>query len=268
MNFNKNLDSRYVSFLNSEKERTLELQFYIWQKVGQFFLDHPYIVVDEENEQPERNYYLGRQFVFFNKMTEKLSKLGIANSPVTHKNIQMLADKFKKMKVEGSSVLDTLKKNSKLFRQKDLLSSDEHRDYMRRQWEVLFLQQNKKQEASSFALQAYTWSVKNAIWLLQTIYSAKRSELASMTYKYNLNNVGTHEVKAEPETNEYLENMFHNLAMEFVSIKKEIANNLQHDNEAQLRENVINNLKQYIIERDKLFNAGVYASLSKEGTSI
>ena len=268
LTYNQNLDKRYEKFLHDEKERTLELQFYVWQKVGQFFLDHPYIVVDEDKEQTERNYYLGRQFVFFNKMTEKLNRLGMADSPVTHSNIELLAEKFKDMKVEGNSVLDTLKKNSKLFRQKNFLSSDEHRGYMKRQWEILFLQQNKKQEASSFALQAYTWSVKNAIWLLQTIYSAKRSELSSMTYKYNLNNTGTHGVKADPSTNEYLENMFHNLAMEFVSIKKEIEVNLSKDNESQLRENVINNIKQYIIERDKLFNTGIYASVSKEGTSI
>lgn len=268
LTYNQNLDERYARFLKNEKERTLELQFYVWQKVGQFFLDHPYIVVDEEKEQPERNYYLGRQFVFFKKMTEKLTNLGMASSPVTHKNIEKLAEHFKDMKVEGSSVMDTLKKNSKLFQQKNFLSSDEHRDYMKRQWEVLFLQQNKKQEASSFALQAYTWSVKNAIWLLQTIYSAKRSELGSMTYKYNLDNTGTQGVKADPNTNEYLENMFHNLAMEFVSIKKEVERNLKNDNESQLRESVINNIKQYIIERDKLFNTGIYASVSKEGNTI
>lgn len=268
LTYNQNLDERYAKFLKNEKERTLELQFYVWQKVGQFFLDHPYIVVDEEKEQPERNYYLGRQFVFFKKMTDKLTSLGMADSPVTHKNIEMLAKRFKEMKVEGSSVMDTLKKNSKLFQQKNFLSSDEHRDYMKRQWEVLFLQQNKKQEASSFALQAYTWSVKNAIWLLQTIYSAKRSELGSMTYKYNLDNTGTQGVKADPNTNEYLENMFHNLAMEFVSIKKEVDRNLKNDNESQLRESVIQNIKQYIIERDKLFNTGIYASVSKEGNTI
>lgn len=270
LDYNKNLDARYMAYLKNEKERTLELQLYIWQKMGQFFLDHPYIVVDEDDEQPERNYYIGRQFIFFNKMTKKLAKMGIANSPKTHKNILALAEKFKDSKRLGESVLDNLKKNSRLFKQKDFLSTVEHRAYMRDQWEILFLQQNKKQEASSFSLQAYTWSVRNAIWLLQTIYSAKRSEVGLMAYKYNLDNHGTHETRAQGTTNEYLENMFHNLAMEFVSIKKEMAENLPGDNEAKLRENVINNIKQYLVERDRLLNAGVFAATdeSDDSTSI
>lgn len=255
----RNLDERLSRFLNNEKERTLELQFYIWQKLGQFFIDYPYIVVDQDNEQPQRNYYIGRQFVFFKKITEKLTQMGIANSPKTHKNIEVLAKKFGKMKIEGSSVLDTLKKNSKLFQQKDYLSSEEHRSYMKRHWEVLFMQQNKKQEASSFSLQSYTWSVKNALWLLQTIYSAKRSELWKLVANYNLDNSSSPKERPTPEMNEYLANMFNNLVMEYVSIKKEMVENLPADNEAYLRENVINNIKSYLIERDKLFNNGNYA---------
>jgi len=259
LDFNTDLDARYLAFLKNEEQRTIELQFYIWQKMGQFFIDHPYIVVDQDNEQPERNYYVGRQFVFFKTMTEKLTNLGLADSPVTHKNIEMLAKKFSDLRIEGDNVIDNLKKNSKLFNQKNLFSSDEHREYMKRQWEIIFMQQNKKQEASSFALQAYTWSIRNAVWLLQTVYSAKRSELGAMTYKYNLNNLGTSSVTASHTMNQYLENMFHNLTMEYVSIKKEMARNLKNDNEAHLRENVVNNVKNYLLERDKLFNSGVFA---------
>ncbi|MBT4793215.1 MAG: hypothetical protein HON90_16705 [Halobacteriovoraceae bacterium] len=268
LEYYKELDPKYSAFLKNETKRTLELQFYIWQKLGQFFLDHPYIVVDEEKEQTQRNYYLGRQFIFFQTMTKKLTELGIADSPVTHKNIKMLAEQFSDMKIEGNSVLDTLKKNSKIFQQKNFLSTDEHRSYMKRQWEVLFMQQNKKQEASSFSLQAYTWSIRNAIWLLQTIYSAKRSEIASMSFKFDQATLGTHNKQANPVMNEYLENMFNNLTVEFVSIKKEMVDSLPGDNEAQLRENVINNIKVYLIERDKLFNAGIYASNASVSTNI
>ncbi|MBD65773.1 MAG: hypothetical protein CME62_11235 [Halobacteriovoraceae bacterium] len=261
-------DRRYKLFLKSEKRRTLELQHYIWQKVGQFFIDHPYIVVDQDGEQPEKNYYLGRQFVFFKKMTDKILKLGLDSAPKTHPMVAQLAERYKKMKVEGASVLDTLEKNSQLFKQKDFYSSKELRSYMKRQWEVLFLQQNKKQESASYALQAYTWSIKNAMWLMQTIHSAKRNELATLTYKYNLNNQNTGSVTADPSTNEYLENMFHNLAIEFVSIKREMKANLPNDNEADLRVDVINNLKQYIMERDRLLNTGVYASIHEDEKTI
>lgn len=255
----RNLDQRMVKFLNHEKERTLELQFYIWQKMGQFFIDYPYIVVDQDNEQTQRNYYLGRQFVFFKKITEKLGNMGFANSVKTHKNIEMLAEKFSKLKIEGTTVLDTLKKNSKIFQQQNYLSSEEHRDYMKRHWEVLFMQQNKKQEASSFSLQAYTWSIKNALWILQTIYSAKRSELWKHISNYNLDNTNIQKEKPVVAMNEYFENMFNNLVMEYVSIKKEIVENLPGDNEGQLRENIIRNIKAFLIERDKLFQHSNYA---------
>ncbi len=264
----KTLDKRFIKFIENEKTRTLELQVYIWKKMAQFFLDHPYIVVDQDNEQTERNYYVGRQFVFFNKMTEKLSKHGITESPLTHGKINTLANNFINVRIEGNTVLDTLAKNSKLFRQEDLFNSDELRDYMKRQWEVIFMQQNKKQEAASFALQAYTWSIRNAMWLLQTIYSAKRSELGAIAYKYNLENVGTASIKANPTMNQYLENMFHNLAMEYTSIKKEMTRNLKNDKEFALREDMINNIKQYLVERDKLFNSSVYAKTNTASTQI
>lgn len=264
----KTFDPKYIAFLNNEKARTIEHQTYIWKKIGQFFIDHPYIVVDQDDEQTEKNYYTGRQFVFYKKMTETLKDLGVATAEQTHKKVSVLAKTYKASKIAGSSVLDNLKKNSKLFRQKDLLSSDEHRSYMKAQWETLFLQQNKKQEASSFALQAYTWSVRNAIWLLQSIYSAKRFELNDMNYKFNMDNTGTYQMHAKASQNEYLENMYHNLVMEYVGIRKEMLANLPGDNEAKLRENVIYNIKQYLIERDELFNGEMFAATEEDKVQI
>jgi hypothetical protein len=48
---------------------------------------------------------------------------------------------------------------------------------MQRQWEILYLMQNKTQEASNFGLQMYVWSVRNAIWVLNTLYAQKNHEL-------------------------------------------------------------------------------------------
>ncbi len=260
LKYMKNLDKNLVGFLENEKKRTIELQYYLWQKMGQFFLDHPYIVVDQDSEQPVRNYYTGRQFIFFKKMTDRLSEVSfIKNYPKTHEKIDKLADKFEDMKIEGNSVLDTLKKNSKLFQQKDLFSSDEHRDYMKRQWEVVYMQQLKKQEASSFSLQAYTWSIRNAMWLLQTIYSAKRSELWKHVNNHNLDNTTAPKISADHEMDEYFGNMFNNLVMEYVSIRKEMIHNLAGDSEGHFRENIINNVKAFLMERDALFKTNIYA---------
>lgn len=257
--YHRNLDVRLLNFLNNEKERTLKLQIYLWRKLGQFFIDYPYIVVDEDEEQTQRNYYLGRQFVLFKRMTEKLAKMGVSKNPETHYKVNQLAKHFSEQKVEGSSVLDTLKKNSKVFQQRDYLNSDEHREYMKRHWEILFVQQNKKQEASSFALMMYTGSVKNTMWLLQTFYSAKRSELWKLVANYDLDGKSRKKYTPSATMDEYLGTMFNNLVMEYVSIKKEIVANLKGDNEAFLREKVIQNIKSYLIERDKLFSQDNFA---------
>jgi hypothetical protein len=255
MGYFKNLDSRYRQFLQRELNRSIKTQEYIWRKMAQFFLDHPYIVVDEEKKQTQRDYYVGRAFIFMNEMTTKLSKLNPEVIPASHSKINELAAFYAQTRKEGNSVMESLKQNSKLFSQKDLYSSEELRDYMKRHWEVLFIQQNKKQEASSFGLQAYTWSVKNAIWILQSVYSAKRDDIRNLTYKFNLDNQKTAKVKPGKRISMQYEHLFHMLTMEYVSLKKEFANNLRGDTEAAQREAIIESIKNFLIERDKLYNA-------------
>lgn len=254
--FNNNLDSRFRSFLESELRRTKQLQVYIWKKMAQYFLDHPYIIVDQGNEQNQRDYYVGKSFIFMQEMTEKLSQEKLVQQmPSTHAKVHALAKFYKQAKKQGQGVIDSLKKNSKLFAQKDIFNTMEMRDYMQRHWEVLFLQQNKKQEASSFGLQTYTWSIKNAIWTIQSIYSAKREELGTLAYKFNLNNHNTNKITADKAIDDILESMMHMMTIEYVSIKEEFQKNLKNDEEATLREEVINNIKQYLVDRDKLFNS-------------
>ena len=257
LQYNTNLDVRYKSFLNREITRAENMQVYIWKKMGQFFLDHPFISVDQQNEQKQRDYYVGKAFIFMDEMTQKLSKKNLSAIPATHKKVTALAKFYKQSKIHGISILDTLKKNSKLFKQANLFDTTEFRSYMKDHWEVLFLQQNKKQEASSFGLQTYTWSIKNAIWTMQSIYSAKREELNTLTYKFNLNNQNTSKVMADKDIDDLLESMMHMLTVEYVSIKKEFSNNLKMDEEANLREEIIGNVKSYLKERDQLFSTSV-----------
>lgn len=248
-----NLDQRFKNFLNTELQRIQNDKVYIWTKLGQFFRDHPYIMVDQSNEQSQKDYYIGRAFVFMKRMTDELSELDL-KEPLTHKKVEALADKYADIHQSGDTVMESLKKNSKLFQQKDFFSTTELRSYMKRHWEVLFIQQNKKQEASSFSLQAYTWSIKNAIWILQSLYSTKRDEIETLTYKFNLDNQNTDSVKPLEETNYLYESLMNMATIEFVSIKEEIEKNLENDNEAYLRLSLIKNIKNFLNERDKLFN--------------
>ena len=265
--YNKNLDGRFRAFLESEIERTHAHQVYIWRKTAQFFNDHPYIMVDQDDEQPGKDYYVGRGFVFMEKMTNKLEKMDLAKTPVLHEQIEKLADKFKSLKKEGDSIMETLARNTKLFRQQDIYDTDELRSNLQRHWEVLFLQQNKKQEASSFALQAYTWSVKNAIWIMQALYSAKRDELGTLTYKYNLDNQNTDKIGSDKSNDQLYESLMNMLVLEYVSISKEIANNLPNDTEGVQRKAVIENVKEYLNERDRLFNSKLKMANGEKNTT-
>lgn len=257
LQFFNNLDPKYKSFLQAEIERTENVQVYIWKKMAQFFVDHPYISVDEQEEQNERDYYVGRAFVFMDDITQELEKRNLSKTPATHTKVKKLAKFYRTSKIRRGNILKNLSANSKLFKQKDLFDTKTFRAYMQRHWEVLFLQQNKKQEASSFSLQTYDWSIKNALWTLQSIYSAKREDINTMTYKFNLDNINTAKVQPAQEINELLESMMHMLTIEYVSIKEEFKNNIKNDEEASLRETLIKNEKQYLATRDKLFKSSL-----------
>ena len=249
----KNLQPKYKTFLLKEVKRTQEVQVYIWKKMAQFFLDHPYISLDVQNEQKEKDYYVGRAFIFMDKITQKLAKQNLASTPITHEKVKELASFYKKSRVETGEIVSNLQKNSKLFAGKNLFDTKKLRSYMKGHWEVLFLQQNKKEEASSFSLQTYDWSIRNALWTLQSIYSAKREDINGLTYKFNMDNKNTASIKSNTELNGLLESMMHMLTIEYVSIKEEIKNGLKNDEEAFLREQLISNEKNYLIERDNLF---------------
>lgn len=267
LNYFKNLDGRYKKFLNDEIERATKAKVYIWKKMAQFFLDHPYIVVDQEDKQTQRDYYVGRSFIFMQNMTQDLRKLDPQIIPTTHEQVQKLATFYQQNRVEGSGVMENLQKNSKLFATGDHFSSDKLRQYMKRHWEILFIQQNKKQEASSFGLQAYTWSIKNAIWTLQSIYSLKRDDLMSLSYKFNLDNETKLDIKSDAIIDLQYENLFHMLNIEYVSLKKEFSNNLRGDDESTQREAIIEDIKEFLIDRDKLFHAVLKVAIQDNSQS-
>src|SRR5690606_38195162 len=252
--FNTNLDHRFKSFVNNELNRITEYKFWALERLSQFFLDHPYIAVDQNSEQTQKDVYTSRGFILLKEMATELSELSkMRNLPATHQKIIELATQYKKEKKADPTILGSLKKNSKLFAQKDIFDSSELRSYMKRHWEILFLQQNKKQEASSFGLQSYTWSVRNALWIMQTIVSAKREELPALTYKFNLNNQATQGITADAATTKLYESMLEFLVMEFTGVKKEVAEYLQ-DKEIEKRKEVIDMVWKSFEERDGLYS--------------
>lgn len=251
---NPNLSPKMKQYLFNEISRTQQLQIYLWDRLARFILDQPYVMLDQDKEQKRSDYYVGRSFVFLQEMTNVLSwRYKDLKKPEGFDKIEKLANFYNSTRKEQGTVLKNLEANSDLFKQKDIYDTKEFRSYMKRQWEILFLQNAKAEEASNMGLNMYIWSVRNSIWVLQSIYSTKSDELALLIKRDVSGQMFTPaELTARSRMSMLYETFFHNLTLEYVGIREEIMNRLGKDIESSQRMIVINNLKEFLTDRDKL----------------
>lgn len=261
---NPNLSAKMKQYLFNEVERTQQLQLYLWDRMGRFILDQIYVMLDQDNEQKRSDYYVGRSFVFMQEMTDILSwRYKDFKKPEGYERIEKLAKFYSNNRKEYGSVMKNLKENSDLFQQKDIYNTAEFRSYMKRQWEILFLQNAKAEEASNMGLNMYIWSVRNTAWVLQSMYSAKSEELAMLIKRDTTGSLFTpDEMQARSKISMLYETLFHNLTLEYVGIREELKNRLSKDIEGEQRMIVINNLKEFLTDREKLDGPGL-AKLEK-----
>jgi hypothetical protein len=255
----KDYDPAFIRFAEKEKTRAEEVQFYLWDRNIRFILDHPYTMMDETGEQTQMDHYVGRSFILLRDMTNTLAsrKKGLA-IPSGHERIMELAKKFDSEYKAGGSVLARLKNNSKLFESRDPMDTAELRKAMKRQWEVLYLLQNHAQEASNSGLQLYNWSIRNAVHLLQSLYSTKREELSmiALQFKKGLTRTKISGNASFQQIDSQYEALFHMMVLEFTSIRKELSEHLKNDIEASQRKHLIEGLESFFQERDSLLKTG------------
>jgi hypothetical protein len=125
---------------------------------------------------------------------------------------------------------------------------------MKRQWEILFLQNAKAEEASNNGLNMYIWSVRNTVWVLQSLYSSRREDLELLLAKDQKGLLTNEEIWRHNKIELLYETLIHNLTLEYVGIRKEISENLGKDLESIQREIILSNLKEFVIDRNKLLN--------------
>ncbi len=250
-----NLSAKFKQFLTNEVNRTQQLELYLWDRLARFILDQPYVMLDQDNEQKRSDYYIGRAFVFMEEMTQTLSwRYPDFKKPHGFEKIHKMSEKYKSERKEQGNILANLKANSDLFRQKDNFSTAEFRSTMKRQWEVLYLQNSKVEEASNNGLNMYIWSVRNTIWCLQSMYSAKRQELELFFEREKAGQFDGAALTEIAKTEMIQETLFHNLVLEWVGVKEEIGSRLAKDIETVQRRIVIDNLKESLSDRAKLLN--------------
>lgn len=253
---NANLSPKLKQFLTNEVNRTQQLELYLWDRLARFILDQPYVMLDQDSEQKRNDYYIGRSFVFMEEMTQVLGwRYPDFKKPHGYEKIVRAAAKYKSERKETGNIMTNLKANSDLFRQKDPYSTAEFRSTMKRQWEILYLQNAKAEEASNNGLNMYIWSIRNTVWVLQSLYSAKRQELELLVERDvnngNLDGMGLADLA---KTEMLQETLFHNLTLEWVGVKEEIGAKLAKDIETVQRRVVVENLKESLMDRAKLFN--------------
>ncbi|MGK5085872.1 hypothetical protein WDW37_21495 [Bdellovibrionota bacterium FG-1] len=239
-----------IKFIDDESVRTRRVEMYVWDKLLRYILDHPYVVMDQSKEQVYRDYYMGRSILLLQDMTNKLSsRESDFKKPADYKRLENIANAFQKTRVEGATIMERLKKNSKLFNQVDHTDGTALRAYMKRQWEILYLLQNKAQEASNFGLQTYTWSVRNAIWLLQSFYSAKRRELTLLfDSPAKPKEAVAREIRTQIEP--LYEQLVHMMNLEFASIRPEISQRLPDDIDSRQRKILIDTIEAFVADRE------------------
>lgn len=267
---NPNLSAKMKQYLFNEINRTQQLQLYLWDRMGRFILDQIYVMLDQDKEQKRNDYYIGRSFVFMEEMTNILSwRYKNLKKPEGYEKIQKLSEFYTKNRKETGTVLRNLTANSDLFKQKDVLDTKEFRSYMKRQWEILYLQNSKAEEASNMGLNMYIWSVRNTVWILQSMYSAKREELALLIKRDVSGQLLTPaEMLSRSKVSMLYETLLHNLTLEYVGIREEIMNRLGKDIESTQRVTVIENLKEFLSDREKLDNLGMASNKNTAGTKI
>lgn len=267
---NPNMSAKMKQYLFNEINRTQQLELYLWDRMGRFILDQVYVMLDQDKEQKRSDYYVGRSFVFMEEMTTLLSyRYKDLKKPEGYEKIQALAEAYTKARKETGRVLSNLQANSDLFKQKDVYDTKEFRGHMKRQWEILFLQNSKAEEASNMGLNMYIWSVRNTAWVLQSLYSAKREELALLIKRDVSGQLLTPaEMLTRSKVSMLYETLVHNLTLEYVGIREEIMNRIGKDIESTQRMTVIENLKEFLSDREKLDNLGMANNQKTAGTKI
>jgi hypothetical protein len=244
-----------AAYLDGETNRLKQFKLYLWDKMVRYMLDHPYVVLNEAKDQSFIDYYVGRNFIFLEELTTSLSKeyQGF-KKPKGFKTIEELSKFYSEKKVAGDSVEDRLNKNSVLHRLTHKYNGVELRERLKRQWEILFLSYNRAQEPANFGLQLYVWSVRNAVWSMGALFTAKSREMESILSALQADESRKADAlvklkDAQRKMEPLIESLFHILSLEYVSIREELNKKLQNDLDSTQRQVLIEGIEKSFSER-------------------
>ncbi len=239
--------------LLSELKLVSDVKVYLWERFSQYLSDQIYIMLDVDHEHRQSNYYTGHAFIFMRDMTQHLKKeMGPTFDVSIRDRVMALARFYQDTRIEQHNIIRNIESNSAIFSAKNLFESHQFRNVMKRQWELLYLQNSKAEEAANNGLNMYQWSIRNTVWILQTIFSLKENELSLLVN--NNKTLRTNEIEQIKKNSLTLELLFHNLLLEYSGIQNELKDHLKGDHEIQSRKLLLNEIKDSLISREGHFN--------------
>lgn len=250
------------SGIESDQTRIHIIQLYLWDRWARYMADHLYVVLDASDEQKLSDFYFGRPFLSFLQMTKQLqAQHPTLPLPKEFDRISTLAQETQKLYKSGASVRERLEKNAFVFlahkggKKSEAWDSQKLRDQLKRQWEILYLLQNKAQEASNFGLQMYTWSIRNTVWGIEALSHLWYVE-ASILERHLLAKTPVSEQidewkKTQTENDGQTESIAHVLYTEYTSVRRELRGRLSHDIEFKQRETLLTELMNSIETREQ-----------------
>ena len=111
--------------------------------------------------------------------------------------------------------------------------------------------------------------MRNTVWVLQSLYSAKREELG-LLIKRDISGqmFSPGDLLSRSKISMMYETHIHNLTLEYVGIREEIMKRLGKDIESTQRMMVLENLKEFLSDREKLDGLSVATSQRTAGTTL
>jgi hypothetical protein len=235
-----NASPKQIGLLKREVERTHRTRFYIWEKLRIFLGDHYYLVMDAGADHFYRDKYLGEALFLFSQLTTEIqaSNPNIAEAEAISNIAKMSTQFAKQPRFDDSQSID----------------GSEYRQLMTRQWEILFLLQNRAQEASNYGRMAYTESVRTSLFAIQNLFSAKTIILERI---FNINtgkdNTGKDNTGRDANENStavlqampLFKQARHLIAADLASLAPELQYRLPNDTEYEMRTQIIRDIQDF-----------------------
>lgn len=174
-------------YIENEKSRTLYVQTFLWETMDALLTDNSEILLDQNDEQLKSDAYFGRGMSLFSDMSLALaSKVKNLPQSAQKDRIEQLAQIFHISHQETGSVVNNLKANSNILKQKSPIDSEEYRQSQKRQWEILFLQHSKKDALVQKGQERLMDSKIQTIWFLERFFAEKNQDQLSKSSLENL----------------------------------------------------------------------------------